>query len=95
MGGFFKNILFIKDAKQFSPLNNDFHDRKRNSFPSSSLRDNNNKQIGNKRPYDQSSRNNDRNIPRRQSPLSPASKKRRTNSTIIEDEYHEYEHSSI
>jgi hypothetical protein len=75
------NFVFIKDGRQLSTLNSDYQDRKRNS-----LRDNNNKQIGNKRLYnsDQSSRNN-------QHHESPTSKKRRITNNIIEDEYHEYE----
>jgi hypothetical protein len=82
------SFVFIKDGRQLSTSNSDYQDRKRNS-----LRDNNNKQIGNKRLYnsDQSSRNDDRN---NQQHEFPASKKRRiTNNNIIEDEYHEYENS--
>jgi hypothetical protein len=78
-------IFLIKDVRQLSNLNSDYQDRKRNS-----LRDNNNKQIGNKRLFnsDQSSRNDQRHE-------SPTSKRRRINNTndniTIEDEYHEYE----
>ncbi|CAF5030041.1 unnamed protein product, partial [Rotaria sp. Silwood1] len=63
------------DVRQLSISKTDYQDRKRNIFSSSSsLRDNNNKNISNKRLYnfDQSSRNDDRNIPRREpSILSP------------------------
>ncbi|CAF3412899.1 unnamed protein product [Rotaria sp. Silwood1] len=81
------------DVRQLSISKTDYQDRKRNIFSSSSsLRDNNNKNISNKRLYnfDQSSRNDDRNIPRREpSILSPVSKRRRINNNKIEDEYHD------
>lgn len=85
-------VFIIVDVRQTSNSKNDYQDRKRN-FTSSSSRDNNNKHLGNKRSYsfDQLSRNDDRNIPRRDPPLSPVSKRRRTNNITIEDEYHEYE----
>ncbi|CAF2641318.1 unnamed protein product [Rotaria sp. Silwood2] len=79
------------DVRQISTSKNDYQDRKRKFFSPSSLRDNNNKQIGNKRLYnfDQSSRNDDRKIPRREPLASPAPKRRRINNDIIEDEYHD------
>ncbi|CAF4099564.1 unnamed protein product, partial [Rotaria magnacalcarata] len=69
----------------------DYPDRKRNFFSSSFLRENNHNQIGNKRSSssDKSSRNDDRNIPRREQPVSPVSKRRRINNSKIEDEYHD------
>lgn len=62
-------------------MNNDYQDRKRNSF-----RDNHVKQFGNKRPY-HSELPPVRNDQRRE---SSTTKRRRMNPMKIEDEYHEY-----
>lgn len=74
-------FLFIEIVRYPPPVNNDYQDRKRNSF-----RDNPVKQFGNKRPYN-SELPPVRNDQRRE---SPTSKRRRSNYTKIEDEYHEY-----